>query len=106
MNIYHSQVVRGIIQVPARTASSLYTLLGHGLRENSVPPECRYTCSFFMRWAHLGRKEGFRSMEELKKKKMFDSWLTLPRIILVIGEFTFPPGREGKGTLEILSLGT
>ena len=45
-------------------------------------------------------------MEELKKKKMFDSWLTLPRIILVIGEFTFPPGREGKGTLEILSLGT
>lgn len=32
-----------------------------GVKENPVPPEHRFTSSFFMRWASLGEKEGFRN---------------------------------------------
>lgn len=82
MNFHRSQVVLGITQVPARQLSTPhfaphYAPLDHGLKENSVLPEYRFTC-FFLQEVGLigvkGRLQACGGTEE--RKKMFDSWLT------------------------------
>ena len=117
MNFHHSQVVLEITQVSARIASSHYAPLGHGLKEYSVSPEHRFTCSFFRRRARLGRR-GFRPVEELKREKMFDLWLTngdcssvtwsssRPRQPPCNWRTHLPTRQGGEVSLEMVSLGT